>query len=196
MRKVERKSQKEKIGFRDIFDKGFKEILVTQIITVGGGLIAGILLAVYTDKLLLIPGILILLPGFLEMRGSISGSFASRISSGLFLGVINPKLTKITKLIRGNIIASFWLTFLGALVLGLLAFAFNYVVLKVFTPQLIFIPVIASLISNILQIPLTLILTLYLFKRGHDPNNIMGPFITSSEDIMSIVSLLIAVVLL
>ena len=106
------------------------------------------------------------------------------------------KLTKITKLIKGNIIASFWLTFVGALTLGLLAFAFNYVVLKVFTPQLIFIPIIAALVSNVLQIPLTLLLTLYLFKKGHDPNNIIGPFITSSEDIMSIVSLLIAVVLL
>ncbi len=193
---MEKKSQKERISFSDIFDKGFKEILASQIITVGGGLAAGILLALYTKKLLLIPGILILLPGFLEMRGSISGSFASRISSGLFLGVINPKLTKITKLIRGNIIASFWLTSVGALVLGLLAFGFNYVVLKVFTPQLIFIPIIAALISNILQIPLTLMLTLYLFKKGHDPNNIIGPFITSSEDLMSIVSLLIAVVLI
>ncbi|MEK6839981.1 MAG: divalent cation transporter, partial [Nanoarchaeota archaeon] len=115
---MEKKSQKERISFSDIFDKGFKEILASQIITVGGGLAAGILLAPYTKKLLLIPGILILLPGFLEMRGSISGSFASRISSGLFLGVINPKLTKITKLIRGNIIASFWLTSVGALVLG------------------------------------------------------------------------------
>ncbi len=178
---------------RDIFDRGFREILFSQSAALIGGLIGGTFLALYTDRLLLIPGILILLPGFLEMRGSISGSFASRISSGLFLGVINPHLPKITHLIKGNVIASFLLSIIASLALGVMAYGFNYAVLKIATPQLIFLPLIAALIANIIQIPLTLFLTLLLFNRGHDPNNIIGPFITGSEDIMSIVALLIAV---
>ncbi len=72
------------------FNEKFKEILFSQIISIIGGLIAGTFLAVHTDQLLLVPGLFILLPGFLEMRGSISGTLSARLSSGLFLGVIKP----------------------------------------------------------------------------------------------------------
>ena len=71
-----------------VFDKRFEEIFSAQLVSIIGGLIVGTLLAVYKDKILLIPGMFILLPGFLEMRGNISGTLASRLSSGLFLKVI------------------------------------------------------------------------------------------------------------
>ena len=107
-----------------LFDKDFKEILSSQSVSILIGLIAGIVLVVYTDKLLFIPGILIMLPGFLEMRGNISGSFASRLSSGLFLGMINPKKFE-THIVKGNLIASFFLAIFISFILGLLAFIFN-----------------------------------------------------------------------
>ena len=129
------------------------------------------------------------------MRGNISGSFASRLSSGLFLKVIKPNKIK-TKIIKDNIIASLILVVIVSLSLGLIAFLFNYLILKVLTFDIILIPLIAGIIANIIQIPLTLFVTFYLFKKGHDPNNIMGPFVTSTGDIMSIVSLLIALVII
>ena len=178
-----------------IFDKNFKDIMLSQIVSITGGIIAGIFLAVYTDKLLLIPGMLILLPGFLEMRGNISGSFASSLSSGLFLGIIKPNTTK-TKIIKGNFLASFFLALFISTVLGLIAFLFNYIVFGIPTFNMILLPLIAGLIANAIEIPLTFFVTIYLFKKGHDPNNIMGPFITSTGDITSIVSLLIAILII
>ena len=178
-----------------IFDKEFKEIFSSQIISIIGGLIAGTFLAIYTNNLLMLPGILILLPGFLEMRGNISGSFASRLSSGLFLKVIDPRKIK-TNIIRGNLAASFILAIFVSLMLGLVAFLFNYFILGVLTIKIIFLPVVAGIIANAMEIPLTLFVTLYLFKKGHDPNNIMGPFVTSTGDITSILSLLVAMVIL
>lgn len=179
----------------NIFDKKFKEIFFSQIISIFGGLTAGILLAVYTDNLLLVPGMLILLPGFLEMRGNISGSLAARLSSGLFLGVVNPKGMK-TKIIKGNVLASFVLAFVASLVLGIVAFFFNFIVSGIFTPKIIFIPLVAGLLASVIEIPLTLFFTFYLFRRGHDPNDIMGPFVTSTGDMTSIISLLIVMVLI
>ncbi|MCX6818989.1 MAG: magnesium transporter [Candidatus Aenigmarchaeota archaeon] len=179
----------------NIFDKNFKEIFSSQIVSIIGGLIAGTVLALYMDKILLIPGMFILLPGFLEMRGNISGSFASRLSSGLFLGVIKPNREK-TKIIRGNLFASFMLAIFVSLVLGLLAFLFNLIVFKTFMMEIILLPLIAGIIANAIEIPLTLFFTFYLFRKGHDPNNIMGPFVTSTGDITSIVSLLIALVII
>lgn len=175
-----------------IFDINFKEILSSQLISVIGGLIAGTFLAIYTNKILLIPGMLILLPGFLEMRGNISGTFASRLSSGLSLGIIKPNKFK-TKIIKGNLSASFLLAIIVSFILGLIAFLFNFFILRIFILKIIFIPLIAGIMANSIEIILTLFTTFYLFKKGHDPNNIMGPFLTSTGDITSIISLLIVI---
>ena len=172
------------------FDRDFREILSSQLVSLIGGLIAGFLLSVYTDKLLLFPGMFVLLPGFLEMRGNISGSFSSRLSSGLFLRVINPDKIH-TKIIEGNLKASFFLAIVVSVFLGIIAMAFNYVIGGVLTPKIILIPVIAGILANAVEIPLTLFVTLYLFKKGHDPNNIMGPFVTSTGDVTSTISLLL-----
>lgn len=173
----------------------FKDIFLSQLVSIFGGLISGTILAVYTDKVFLIPGMLILIPGLLEMRNSIDGSFASRISAGLFLHVINPKHTK-TKIIKGNLIAEFILGIMISLVLGLVTFGFNYFILKIYLPKIIFIPIIAGIFANLIELPLTLFTTLFLFKHGHDPNNIMGPFVTSTGDVISVISLLITLFIL
>lgn len=179
----------------NFIDHNFKDILLSHLASVIGGLIAGVILAVYTDKILLIPGMLILLPGFLEMRGNISGTFASRLSSGLFLKIIKPNKLN-TKIIKGNLLASSLLVILICLSLGIIAFLFDFILLKVWMPEIILLALIAGLIANLIEIPLTLIATFYLFKKGHDPNNIMGPFVTSTGDITSIISLLIALLII
>ncbi|MFA6887897.1 MAG: magnesium transporter [Candidatus Woesearchaeota archaeon] len=178
-----------------IFDMNFKEIFFSQIVSVAGGLIAGTVLAIYTEKILLIPSMLILLPGFLEMRANITAPLASRLSSGLFLGVIHAKSNPTrTKIIQGNVIASFVLSGIVSLLLGLIVFFVNYFFLQVYTPKLIVVVLFAGILANAIEIPLTLFATFYLFKKGHDPNNIMGPFLTSSGDIISIISILLALV--
>lgn len=178
-----------------IFDKGFKEILSFQIVSIIGGLFAGTVLAAFMDNLLLIPGIFIMLPGFLEMRGNISGSLAARLTSGMFLGAVNPHRMK-TKIVKGNVLASFLLVIIISFVLGVIAFLFNLFVFNVLTPKIIIIPLIAGIMANAIEITLTLFSTFYLFRKGHDPNNIMGPFVTTTGDITSILSLLAVMVIL
>jgi len=179
----------------NIFDKKFKEILSSQMVSIAGGLIAGTLLAIYTDKLFIIPGMLILLPGFLEMRGNISGSLAARLTSGMFLKVV--KKNKInTKIVRGNIFASFFLAIIISLLLGIFAFLFNMWIFHIIMPKIILIPLIAGILANIIEIPITILATFYIFRKGHDPDNIMGPFVTSSGDIVSVVALLFVIMVL
>ncbi|MEM3074424.1 MAG: magnesium transporter [Candidatus Pacearchaeota archaeon] len=173
-------------------ERDFKEIFSSQFISLIGGIFAGTILAVYTNNLLLIPGMLILLPGFLEMRGGISGSLAARITSGMFLGFIKPNKIK-TKIIKGNIIASFILVIIVSLFLGVLAYFFTLIIFDTSFPKIIIYSLLAALIANIIEIPLTLFFTFYLFKKGYDPDNIMGPFVTTTGDITSIISLLVVI---
>ncbi|MBU2458871.1 MAG: magnesium transporter, partial [Nanoarchaeota archaeon] len=141
------------------------------------------------------PGMLIVIPGFMAMRGNISGTFASRISSGLFLGIINPNKPD-QKLISGNLNGSFILAVVVSLSLGIIASIFNYVITGVFVYQIILIPFFAGILSNFLLNPITFFATMYFYKKGYDPNNIIGPVVSTIGDVTSIVSLLLVIIII
>lgn len=178
-----------------IFTKDFKEIFFTQIVSITGGLLVGTFLAFALDKVYLIPGFFILLPGLLDMRGSVSGSLAARLSAGLHLGVIKPKVL-INRITIGNIKAALLITIIVSFLIGLVAYFVNFFLFDINYPKMILISLFAGLLSNVIEIPLTVLLTFWLFKRGFDPNNIMGPYISTSGDISTVVSLLIAIVII
>ncbi len=172
----------------------FKQILIAELLSITGGLIAGVLLAFATDRLALIPGILILMPGFLEMRGSISGSLSARISSGLWLGVVRPRLRH-NRILKGNLLAATGLAVMVSGVLGLIAWLTTLTFFGVNMPAIIAIALIAGILSNVIEAPITALTTLWLFRHGLDPNDIMGPYITTIGDIVSVISLLVAIVI-
>lgn len=170
----------------------FKEMLGAEIFGVIGGLVAGTILAFYTDKLQLVPGLFILLPGFLAMRGSIAATLASRISTALHQ---HKKMAESERSYFGkqNIHASFLLALVTSLVLGFLAYAGTRFFFHINAPEIILVALIGGFISNLLMVPLSFGATVWLFKHGYDPDNIIGPYITTTGDIISVISLLIAV---
>ncbi|MDI6721513.1 MAG: magnesium transporter [Candidatus Aenigmarchaeota archaeon] len=168
----------------------FREILVVEIISVTGGLIAGLALATFTNQILLVPGLFILIPGFLEMRGNLGGSMAARLSSGLFLGVVKPKMKD--KIAKSNMIATALLIIATSFILGVFAYLASTYFFGIENVKLIFISVIAGFMS-ILMTPLTVYTTFWVFRKGHDPNNVMGPYITTLGDVVSVASFMIAI---
>jgi mgtE-like transporter len=170
--------------------KEIKEIFSAEMLSIAGGLFAGSLLAAYTQRLELVPGLLILLPGFLEMRGNISGSLSARLGSALHLGTLKPHF-KNTKTLRENIIAAVILAAGISLLLGLVAYATTFVFFRIPFQEIIWIAFLAGIISNLIQMPLTIFASFKLYSRGNDPDNIMGPYITTLGDIISVVSLII-----
>jgi mgtE-like transporter len=171
----------------------FEEILVIEFISVTGGVIAGAMLAQWLDKIALVPGLLILLPGFLAMRGNISGSLAARIGAALHLGLLKHRNHR--HFIHVNAVAAFTLSIMVAVFLGIVAFGATWLFFGVRSTDIILVALIASVISNIILIPLTTRTAVWLFRKGHDPDNIMGPYITTVGDIVSVASLILAVVL-
>ena len=175
-------------------DKDFLEISVSQFISITCGVIAGIGLLSFIDKLVLIPGLLIMLPGFLEMHGNISGSLAARISVLLHTNKIKPKHPN--HLIKENVNASIFLFIITSIILGLLAFVITYLLFGVIEYNLLYIILFATLITVIIEIPITVLTTLWLFRHDYEPDDIMGPYITTIGDIISIISLSLAVIIL
>src|SRR3989338_4579489 len=170
----------------------FRDILTSEIISNTGGIIAGSLLALAANKLELIPGLLILIPGFLEMKGSIGGSLAARLSSGLVIGAVKPRIHW-NHLIKGNVLATMFLGIVVSALLGFFVYASMYFILGINNISIILISLLSGVIATAISIPLIIYHTFKIFKEGHDPNNIMGPFVTAEGDMISIVALLIAI---
>lgn len=179
---------------RWVLDRDFRDILGSELVSVTGGLLTGSILAAQEDVLLAIPGVLIIVPGFLEMRGNISGTLSSRLTAGLFLGEIETGDWR-SRIILGNLFGSILLSLGISISLGLIAFLFTLVAFDRIATNLILIPVIAGVVANGIEVPLTVYATFFVFRRGHDPNNVIGPFVTSTGDVTSILALLLAVIL-
>jgi len=181
-----------KILGKGVIDKDFREIFSSEVISLTGGVIAGTFLLGLVDKLELVPGLFILLPGFLEMHGNIFGSLGARLGTLLHTKHIKPKFEH-NKILLINIFASILLLLVVSLFLGFVAYILNALIFDTYAPILIYIAIIAAIIALLVEMPLTIAATFWLFKKGYDPDDIMGPYITTMGDIISIVSLFIGI---
>lgn len=173
----------------------FSQMVTAELLSLTGAVLAGAALALSIGRLDLIPALFIALPGFLEMRGSIGGSLSARLSSALFLGYLKPRIGR-QHVLWGNILAAILLSIAGSLALGGVAYVAELLVFGIAFPQIIIILLLASVLSMAIEIPFTVATTFALFRRGVDPNNVMGPYITALGDIVSIASLLLVAVVI
>lgn len=175
----------------------YRQALPVILISLVAGLFAGTVLGSETMRqgIESVPGILILLPAFLATRGGVYGSLGARLSSGLHQGLIEPRF-ELDRRLSNAVIASFVNGMVVSVVIAVLAF----LVLLVFGGggnllQLVGIMVVAGLLSAVLMLS-TLVTVVFLgYRRGLDPDNVVGPLVTTLGDVFGIVFLLIAIYL-
>ncbi len=183
-----------KILGKGVINKDFREIFTSGFIAVTAGVIGGTILLGVADRLEMVPGLFIILPGFLEMHGNIFGSLAARLGTLLHINMIKPEYTN-NKLLSINTNASLLLMLFVSLFLGLGAYLINLALFNSNTPVLIIITFLAAIFALAIELPLTIITTIWLFKHGYEPDDIMGPYITTLADVLSIICLFLAVIL-
>lgn len=173
-----------------------KDIIGGQLVSVVGGLLTGFILAFRVDRLGLLPGFFILFPGFLELQGSLNGTLAARIGSLIHLSGIESVDELTDPRIKENLMVTFALSLTASLILGIFALFLSYLVLGVTIFSLISISFLASVFASLILIPTTFMMAVWSYKKGYDPDNIMGPFVTSFGDMISVISLIVATGLL
>lgn len=176
-------------------DKDFSEILSAEFVSTTGGIIGGLLLITLLDKLYLLPGLLVILPGFLETHGNILGSLAARIGTALHTKRLKPK-GEHSRYIKSNTYATILEAILSGIILGVIAYLITHLIFKVQSPYLILVSLLAVILAIAIEIPLVIAATFWLFKHGYDPDDMMGPYVTTLGDILGIASLLFAVAVL
>jgi len=150
-----------------------------------GAIVAGSTLSVMTDLLKEIPGLIVIIPAIIALRGNITTAFGSRLGSAYHLGVIDADNLWNEEL-KQNIIGSLMLSFLVSIIIGILAYV-SSILMKVYPNpvKLISIVLIAGIISGIILTLLTISIIYLVFKRGYDPDNITGPALATFGDIIT-----------
>ena len=174
-----------------------KESLLALLICAIGDLCAGVILGKMTFFLETFPGLLVIIPGAIGMRGNIFGSFASRLSTNLHIGIISPKF-EFSEELNHNIFSSFVLTlFLSlflAIVAKILCIIFNHPSMSLI--DFILISVIAGVISNLIMLPITMFVSFKSFQHGWDPDNITSPIIAAFGDLFTLPAIILSVFIL
>ena len=174
-----------------------KESFIALLICALGDLFAGIILGNMTFFLETFPGLLVIIPGAIGMRGNIFGSFASRLSTNLHIGMISPKF-EFSEQLNDNIISSFVLTLLLSMFLAIIAklfcIVFHYE--SISTVDLILISVIAGVISNLIMLPITMLISFRSFNHGWDPDNVTTPIIAAVGDLFTLPAIIASVYIL
>jgi len=150
-----------------------------------GGIVAGSTLGVMTDILQKIPGLIVVIPAIIALRGNISTALGSRLGSAYHLGIIDAE-NMWNEELKQNIIGSLVLSFLVSIIVGILAYV-SSILLNVYPDplKLITIVLLAGAISALILTQLTIVIIYIVFKRGYDPDNITGPALATFGDIVT-----------
>ena len=174
-----------------------KESFIALLICALGDFFAGIILGNMTFYLETFPGLLVIIPGAIGMRGNIFGSLASRLSTNLHIGIISPKF-EFSEQLDDNIISSFVLTLILSLFLAVVArlfcILFNFESISLM--DFILISVIAGVISNLIMLPFTMFISFKSFNHGWDPDNITTPIIAAVGDLFTLPAIIASVFIL
>ena len=150
-----------------------------------GGIVAGSTLGVMIDILRTIPGLIVVIPAIIALRGNISTAFGSRLGSAYHLGVIDSENLWNDEL-KQNIIGSLALSFIVSIIIGVLAYVTSLLIGVQPDPvKLITIVLLAGIISAFVLTLLTIGIIFVVFKRGYDPDNITGPALATFGDIVT-----------
>ena len=151
-------------------------------------MMAGYSISSIMESLRRLPGLLMLLPGLLEIRGNVGTALAQRLGSAYHLGLIGWELGY-NEEVRENIKAAVMLSVMASLTLALLVHATYRAMGFELVPlwRLVTLAVGVGFLSAVIQAHLTLLVALISAKRGMDPDNITIPAVTTLNDVLTVV---------
>lgn len=174
----------------------YRQALPVILVSTVAGLFAGTLLSTEAMRAGIerVPGILILLPAFLATRGGVYGSLGARLSSGLHQGLIEPRVRRGDRRLKNAVTASFVNGMVVSIFIGVAAFV---VLLLMGRPgslsMLVGIMIVAGFLSAVVMLSVLVGVLFWGYRRGQDPDNLIGPVVTTLGDVFGVVFLLVGI---
>ncbi|MBO8175576.1 MAG: magnesium transporter [Thermococcus sp.] len=177
---------KEKL--REAYTVTLASLVVSLII----GFFGGTFLGKYFNKIRsTYPGILVILPGMMGLRGNVFGSMASRFSTMLYLGDLEPRIRE--KKVLRNIVIAMMLSLIPVTILWMIGVIKG---IRYHAFQILLIVISSTILVSLLLGYFTAFVTIFSFKRGTDPDSVAAPLVASMGDLLTIPSLIMFILIL
>jgi mgtE-like transporter len=176
---------------------GIRQSFVALGLSLLASLVAGLTLGAITDTLEELPGLLILIPAAIGLRGTVFGALGARLGTAIHAGTF--RLSRRRQTVLGqNVLAAATLTVAASVVLGILAKVVSVgfgLERSISIADFVAISLVGGLLSSMVVLVLTVLLTAGSARYGWDPDNVTAPLVTASGDMITLPSLVVATVL-
>ncbi|NLT37331.1 MAG: Mg/Co/Ni transporter MgtE [Methanomassiliicoccus sp.] len=180
------------VNNRSVFSLGMVALMISSL----GDLIAGVTLGTMSGTLELLPGLMILIPPAIGMRGNIFGALGSRLGTAMHIGTFEISFRK-GGILRSNMESSLLLTLAMSVLMGVLASATCLLLglESMSVEKLIFISVLGGILAGLVLILINIIVAGIGFRRNWDIDNISAPLITAAGDIVTLPMLFLSAII-
>jgi mgtE-like transporter len=177
---------------------GVRQTLVAQSFNSSTSFVAGTVLVSITETFRQYPGLLILVPAAIGLRGNIFGAFGNRISTAIHAGTFRLSARRDTVLGQ-NILASMVLTAGASLLLALAAKGLAVATGEqhsIAALDLTTISIVGGVLGSIVVLGLTLGVTAGAVRYGWDLDNVSAPLVGVLGDVLTLPALFLATYLI
>src|SRR5438874_361134 len=168
--------------------------LAALLVSSGGDLLAGLTLGAITGTLADLPGLLVLVPAAIGMRGNIFGALGSRFGTSIHAGTFSISRRAET-VVGQNVIAAMALSLSISFALAILAKAVAVgfgLPHTISISYFIVISIVGGIISSVFVLLLTIGVAAGAVRFGWDMDNVAAPLVTAAGDMVTLPSLFVA----
>src|SRR5438132_2534256 len=169
--------------------QGFSALLISS----GGELLAGVTLGSIQHTLEQLPGLLVLIPAAIGMRGNIFGALGSRLGTTIHTGTFTLSRRRST-VVGQNVLSALTLTFVVSLALAALAksIALAFDLRAISLLDFVVISMVGGIVSSVVVLAITVAVAAGSARYGWDMDSVAAPVITAAGDMVTLPSLFLA----
>lgn len=177
---------------------GVRDGFVAHLLATATGLVAGLVLGSITGTLEALPGLLVLVPAAVGLRGNVFGALGSRcgtlVATGSFR-LSRRRDTPVGQNLEASVALSLGVSLLLALVAKLVAEAFG-VQNSISVADFVVVSVVGALIPTAVVLGITVAIAAMGVRREWDVDNVSVPVVTAAGDVVTLPSLFLATYLI
>ncbi len=175
--------------------EAYREALPILLASSAAGLLAGVVLGGMRSELRALPGLLVLVPALLATRGNVYGVLGARLATALHQGLVEPAAPASAAAVRAAVAAALAAGLLASSAAALLAAAALAVLAReaASPAALLAVAAVSAVLSGVVLATVVTGAVVVGYRRGVNPDTIVGPVVTTTGDVVGIAALLVAV---
>ncbi len=171
-----------------------RQSLVALSLGLLAALVAGLTLGSISSTLQELPGLLVMIPAAIGLRGTVFGALGARLSTSIHTGSFTLAFRRDT-VVGQNLAAAGILTVVASVALAVVAKAVSVgfgVEGSMSVVDFVMISVVAGILSSLVLVVMTVGLAATSVRYGWDSDNVMAPLVTAAGDMITLPALFLA----